>query len=213
MNRRNVIERFPWSASLLTALCLSGLALGIGSPIALAEPPASTSDDQIAQTVKQLTTSDENLDKLCADLEKLAVAPRESVRLLIAELHPIPRKAYYPGKKPKDERHVVAVLHALRYLTGTTFSAKTKTKLSTKLWDDEEQFLDFNKQMHDENPSHEIHFFGVWMSRNADIFAPEDAQREIIRKWKHWLETDGKDFNAIPKKTPAASSEDWVWYG
>lgn len=188
--------------------CAAGLMMTFMPTKDIAQSTSSTAKP-IAKTIKQLTTSDENLDKLCADLQTLLGAPRESVQLLIAELHPVARKTYYPGKKPNDERHVVAVLHALRYLTGTTFSAKTKVKLT----DDERQFLDFDKEMHDQNPSHQIHFFGVWMSRNADVFAPEDAQRAIILKWQHWLKTEENSFDSKPQKSPAASSEDWVWYG
>jgi hypothetical protein len=151
--------------------------------------------------------SDKN--EMVRDLEILAGNSQEAVSLLVAQLHPIQCKVYYPSTNSRSSRHVIGCLRALRYLTGLTFTAKTNSKLS----DDQKQFLDFDKQMHDDNPKHDIHFFGVWMSRDAAFVAPLDAQRTIIDKWKQWLRTDGATFQYRPSKKPAECMDDWYWYG
>ncbi|MBS1992791.1 MAG: hypothetical protein JSS83_19875 [Cyanobacteria bacterium SZAS LIN-3] len=144
-----------------------------------------------------------------AGFDLLAQDPHRSVALLVAELHPIARRTYFEGKKPTGERHVVGCLRALRYITGRTFVAATGSALSA----DEKQFLDFDQDMHDSNPSHKLHFFGVWMSRNADFVAPTDVQKAIIKSWRRFQETDGRTFNYKPRSSAANCIDDWFWYG
>ena len=164
------------------------------------------SNVQVAKAAKTLGLEPENLGR---DFETLAEHPREAVAMLVANLHPIARKAYYPGTKTTDSRHVIACLRALRYLTGKTFTAKTNARLT----EDEKQFLDFNTEMHDVNPTHNIHFFGVWMSRDAEFVAPTDAQRKIILQWRRWQRTYGGTFHYVPAKRPLDVKDRWYWYG
>jgi hypothetical protein len=177
------------------------LSFSLVSPGAFAVTP-----DQLAKTASQLglRPSDPGYG-----FDLLAQDPYEAVTLLVKELHPIARRAYFEDKKTDQSRHVIACLRALRYITGRTFSVTTKAKLN----DSERQFLDFDKEMHDSNPSHKIHFFGVWMSRNADYVAPEDAQLAIIEAWKRFQKEEGKDFKYRPAASAAKSMDDWFWFG
>ena len=167
--------------------------------------PAYAAED-FKSTVSNLGAS---ASKLNDDLDKIGTDPHRAVGLLVAELHVIPRRAYYEKDKTRESRHVIACLRALRFLTGSTFSAKTKAALSS----DEKQFLDFKKEMHDENPDHKLHFFGVWMSRNAEFVAPQDVQKQIIEQWKNWQRQFGSSFDYKPKGKAEDTMENWFWFG
>jgi len=139
----------------------------------------------------------------------LAQKPHQAVALLVDQLHSIKRGLYYESKKTDQSRHILACLRALHYITGRTFVSATGDRLN----DDERQFLDFDKQVHDQNPSHKIHFFGVWMSRDAEYVAPKDAQLAIIEEWKHFQKAEGETFAYKPAASAAKSMEDWYWFG
>jgi hypothetical protein len=160
----------------------------------------------IERTVKDLGIANENISK---ELAILAKDRHVATYLLVAELRPIPRKIYYESSKTKNSRHVIACLRALRYLTGSTFTARTKKRLSV----DERQFLDFKNELYDVNPDHQLHFFSVWMSRNADFVAPIDAQKQIIFQWKQWQKNHGDSFQYTPPSTPEKSMDQWYWFG
>jgi hypothetical protein len=148
-------------------------------------------------------------ENISEDLALLQSNSRAAVRLLVSQLHTIPRKIYFEGAKTKESRHIIACLRALHYLTGLTFAATSAAKLS----EDEQQFLDFKDQMHDSNPGHKLHFFGVWMSRNADCVAPVDAQRKIIQQWIEWRSNQGESFAPAHSGNPADFMDDWYWFG
>jgi hypothetical protein len=197
MVRQNLI------AQLILPVALSAILLGHAPPVAGNEAP---DESQIAPLVKDLGVAQEDISK---DLAVLQSRPHIAVKLLVLQLHTIPRKMYYEQNKSKDVRHVIGCLRALHYLTGASFTATSAIKLS----DDEKQFLDFRLQMHDENPGHQLHFFGVWMSRNADCFAPEDAQRKIIQQWVQWQDTNGESFEPPHSGDPAKFMDEWYWFG
>jgi hypothetical protein len=161
---------------------------------------------KVAQVVLELGTKSEDISN---DLALLQEHPHQAVALLVAELHPIPRKMYYEKAKTKNSRHVISCLRALHYLTGLTFSAVSAARLT----DDERQFLDFKDQMHDANPGHELHFFGVWMSRNADCLAPQDSQTKIIEQWRAWQSQNAESFRSPHSGNPANFMEQWFWFG
>jgi hypothetical protein len=191
-----------WRSRLIALglLALSGHRLCAGAQ------SDTRTDFELAQVVRALGAKDE---KVADDFQRLRQDPHAAVRLLVAELHPIPRKLYYEHMKTQQSNHVISCLRALHYLTGLTFSAKTASRLT----DDERQFLDFDKEMHDSNPTHKLHFFGVWMSRNADCVAPDDVQRAIIKQWQQWQQQNGATFQYRPAKSPTDSMEEWVWWG
>jgi len=177
------------------------LAFALVNPVALAATSA-----ELAKTVSELGLKPADPGY---GFDLLAQEPHEAVALLVKELHPIAHRTYFEGNKTNQSNHVIACLRALRYISGRTFSVTTKAKLN----DGERQFLDFDKEMHDSNPSHKIHFFGVWMSRNADYVAPEDAQLAIIEEWKRFQKEEGKDFKYRPAASAAKSMDDWFWFG
>ncbi|SRR5579885_3338643 len=188
----------------LSLLALSLAALWLFPAASPAEAQGETR--RLKLLISSLGSESENISP---QLNELNEQRRLAAAILVRELHPIKRQTYYEGGKTAESKHIIACLRALRYLTGQTFSAKTKSHLS----EDERQFLDFDKEMHDDNPSHKIHFFSVWMSRNADFVAPLDAQQEIIKQWRSWLEKNGDKFRHTPV-TPAESCMDsWYWYG
>jgi hypothetical protein len=168
---------------------------------------------EAAVTAADLTQTVNKLGLLPSDpgygFDLLAKQPHEAVALLVEQLHPIARRAYFESKKTNESRHVIACLRALRYITGRTFVVSTKAKLH----DDERQFLDFDKAMRDSNSSHKIHFFGVWMSRDAEYVAPQDAQLAIIKEWKRFQKDDGQTFIYRPAAPAAKSMDDWYWFG
>jgi len=192
--------------TLHTILAFSNAALCQTNPSTTAQTVNRDKDPQLQQTVKWLGLESRDAGQ---DFEKLRSNPHVAASLLVAQLHPILRKAYYPDHRTKDSQHVICCLRALRYLTGITFSAKTNEKLS----DDEKQFLDFKTEMHDTNPEHKLHFFGVWMSRDAEFVAPEDTQKRIIDQWRKWQHDFGGTFQYSPTKKPSDAMDDWYWYG
>jgi hypothetical protein len=181
-------------------------SLALVGPMAMAQAEKKQHDPLLQETVRNLGKQTKDVPQ---EFEKLQKDPHEAVALLVMELHPIVRKTYYPDHRTADSEHIICCLRALHYLTGITFSAKTNLKLN----DDEKQFLDFKTQMHDANPDHKIHFFGVWMSRDAEFVAPTDAQRSIIDQWKKWQHNSGGTFQYIPTRKPADAMADWYWYG
>ena len=102
--------------------------------------------------------------------------PRRSTELLLDELKLVPRGKYPNGKHP----HVVWCIRALRSLTGLDFRGVTREKLN----EDERQFLRVGKDG-------SVKFFGTWMSRDLVWVAPEDAQKQIIVRWKNWFKKEG----------------------
>lgn len=190
---------------IIIGLAVCHLAFVLGCSFALAQGDKAQ-DIELSQMVKGLGLKDQ---EIAQQLDVLAATPHAAVAILVAQLRPIARKAYYPNKIPAEARHVISCLRALHYLTGITFSAKTKCSLT----DDEKQFLDFDTQMHVANPEHKLHFFGVWMSRDADYVAPIDVQKSIIKQWQQWQAAQGNTFEHKPPKRAAESSDDWYWYG
>jgi hypothetical protein len=106
--------------------------------------------------------------------------PQRSTELLLAELKPVPRGKYPNGSHP----HVVWCIRALRSLTALDFRGVTRMKLN----DDERQFLVLGKDKR-------VRFFGTWMSRDLVWVAPEDAQRQIISRWKDWFKKNGAGYS------------------
>ena len=192
---------------LLLCLTFASIAWAMLVPLA---PSVGAADlaDKLVRAVQELGTPDRDQERF----DVLATAPQRSVPLLVEQLHPLPRRTYFTTSKTAQSRHVIACLRALHYISGKTFSAETKAKLS----DDERQFLDFAKTMGDSNPDHALHFFGVWMSRDAEIVAPTDVQKAIIEQWRTYAKEVAHQETsklAKPAKPAAQAKDDWYWYG
>jgi hypothetical protein len=192
--------KFFIRAALTFSVLVSALAF-MPLPAALAE-----AGDELVQTVKMLGLA---ADKPARGFEILARSPRQASVLLVGQLHTLKRGLYYPSQRTDQTRHVLACLRALHYLSGRTFAAPTAAKLS----DDERQFLDFDQQMHDTNPLHRLHFFSVWMSRDADYIAPEDAQTAIIKQWQQLIKEEREPVNYKPAADPSKWMNDFYWFG
>jgi hypothetical protein len=194
------------SAIVLSIMVLASFVLG--NQPSLAQKEKVGADMYLQELARNLGVRNKEMAALAGDFDLFSSNSHLATKLLIEELHPIPRKAYYPSGKTDESRHVLNCLRALRYLTGKTFSATTKEKLTP----DESQFLDFNTKMHAVNPGHRIHFFGVWMSRDAEFVAPLDAQQKIIDRWKKWQGEYGQTFvHSSPRAKDCM--DDWVWFG
>ncbi|MBU6452069.1 MAG: hypothetical protein KGS72_09850 [Cyanobacteria bacterium REEB67] len=192
-------------------LCLP-LASGqaVFAPTVLEAAAAPDFADKFVSAVQSLGSA--NTESGITDEERfdlLASAPQLTVPLLAAQLRTLPRRTYFTTVKTPESRHVIACLRALHYISGHTFSARTQARLS----DDERQFLDFDKTIGDSNAGHALHFFAVWMSRDAEIVAPLDVQKAIIEKWRAYAQEAAHRSLPKPAKPAAQAKDQWYWYG
>jgi len=134
----------------------------------------------------------------------LAETPQLSVRVLTDELHPVKNVRILASEKDLGAEHILWCIRALRYLTGgKDFCGKTAhTFGNSELERDRKYWLYFRHKTC-------ISFFAMWPSRGSEYIAPEDAQNEIIKKWKDWFEKDGLSFDYRPLHNP--KPEDWAW--
>lgn len=186
----------------LTLICLIAAC---HSPPALSQTECGR-DLTLEQAIERLGMEHQDVDQEFQTFDK---DPRRAVAMLVQQLHPIAAKAYFASRKTKQSEHIVWCLRALHYLTGMTFTAGTRHKLN----DQAKQFLDFKDHMHDDNPDHKLHFFGVWMSRDAEFVAPLDTQRSIIAQWRQWQDKYGTNFQHVAAKKPSDTIDQWYWYG
>jgi len=49
----------------------------------------------------------------------------------------------------------------------------------------------------------------MWPSRGTEYVAPQDAQNEIILKWRDWFKDQGASFDYKPLLNP--KPEEWLW--
>ena len=148
----------------------------------------------------------ENLgpNTLPRDLKQLRKDPHLAARLLVTQLKPVSEVEIWPGEKEKhhDAMKVLWSIRSLRYLTGQDFLAETKHRFGHGKTDDTR-----NQMLHHHaGAKNRVTFFGVWMSRDCVYFAPADAQKKIIAKWKEWLEDNGDTF--VPAEEAGVSE----WY-
>ncbi|MGZ3524957.1 MAG: hypothetical protein ACXU9L_09220 [Thermodesulfobacteriota bacterium] len=137
------------------------------------------------------------------ELQQLRSDPHLAVRLLVDQLKPVKEVEIvaWEQKKYIEAMKVVWSIRALRFLTGVDFLSETEYRFG------ESGTEDTRNQMlhHHRGAKNEVSFFGVWMSRDAIYFAPVDAQKKIITKWKEWLRCHGDTF--IP-----AEERYYGWY-
>ena len=139
-----------------------------------------------------------------ADVKRLAETPATSMRLLVEALHPIPEMSISASQNIPSAEHGLWMIRALRYLTGgKDFYAITKHKFGGL---QEEQYRKYWLYFGHQNG---VSFFAMWPSRGIEYIAPEDAQREIISKWRNWFTTNGSSFHYEPLHNPKPSQ--WLW--
>jgi hypothetical protein len=110
--------------------------------------------------------------------------PEEAARQLVAALRPVHAGKYpeFTGPPP-----TVWYIRALRALTGLDFQGRTRVHIRDA---DERWFLCADS-------TSSVRFFGTWMSRDQTFVAPQDAQREIIARWKAWFQREGHLFRYV----------------
>ncbi len=163
---------------------------------------SSSSSTVLKKIVAQLgEISDGDMD----EIKELAKSPRESVQLLVADLHTIPDSP----KAAKDEKpateHTISEIRALRYLTGgLDFCAASRHVWGSS---EEEQnrkyWLTFTNK-------HCLVFFALWPSHGRTYIAPTDAQQKIIAQWRRWYATKSFTFEYKPF-TEDTPPEKWSW--
>jgi hypothetical protein len=125
-------------------------------------------------------------------MKKLAINPRISTGLLIDSLHVISNPSN-SGEEDPEAMHVQIIIGALAYLTGgMEFCSTSKHEFDTT--DTEKSREHFLRYKYGDC----LTFFAVWPSRGRLYIAPIDAQESIIKKWRDWYSTKGKDFKYIP---------------
>lgn len=162
--------------------------------------PVFSQESIIAEEIRRLGTGTDD-SKIVA---KLAETPQLSTKLLIEELHPVKEARILASEKKPDAEHVLWCIRALRFLTGgkefcghTTYNfGKSELERNRKYW------VNFKHK-------NCVSFFAMWPSRGSEYIAPEDAQKEIIDKWKGWFAKDGTSFDYKPLQDP--KPEEWLW--
>lgn len=154
----------------------------------------------VREAVRQLGLSDNGN---FARVRELAKTPRDSVGLLVQQLHTISNPASaVVGDNDTYVDHVLWTIRALRYITGgMDFCAPTRHRFGNS---GQEVYRAY--WLHFENKRC-VTFFAVWPSRGHFFIAPVDAQQEIINAWKRWYVKDGKHFNYKPLINP----QPWQW--
>ena len=174
-----------------------------------AGPTKPTPRIAIDRLVKALGSDDDDHD--LERIKILAQQPVESARLLIAELHPVTGIRILSGERGarlKDTLHVIWCLHALRYITrGLEFKARTAYHFGSGEIEENRKWFVGGEQFRKDRT---VRFFGVWMSRDSTYIAPQDAQIEIIQKWKAWYGQHGKTFAYVDPNLEEQPPE--VWY-
>jgi hypothetical protein len=154
----------------------------------------------IEQIVKELGSSSDPV----VEIEIISKYPKESVPLLIMELHTVSVVRILNWEKKPNAEHVIWCIRALRFTTGgKDFCAPTRYRFGKgEVETRRKDFLRFR------NP-HCLPFFVLWSSRYSHYIAPIDTQKAIILKWQKWYETEGKFTDLKPLVNP--KPQDWLW--
>jgi hypothetical protein len=181
------------------AFLLSGVTLA--ASVSGQQSSSSGSADLKMIMTRLGETNDGDMD----DIKELAKSPRESVQLLISDLHTIPDSPKAAKAERPTTEHTIAEIRALRYLTGGLDFCAT----SSHSWgsSEEEQnrkyWLTFTNK-------HCLVFFALWPSHGRTYIAPPDAQRKIITQWKQWFTAKGGTYDYKPF-TEDTLPEKWSW--
>jgi hypothetical protein len=193
---------------------LSGLGVGVWltvlcfAPALVAQDGASAGDlpSQVHELGRGTFPEDHKL------VGALAEHPKEAAALLLEELHPVPETVIvnWEADNPAhaETLHVLWCLRALTFVTGgRTFTAKTSEVFgSTDLEETRRYFLTL--YLGDGT----VRFFAVRMSTAAILIAPQDAQLEILRRWREWFQNESKPADFAPIPDGLTNYEDWYFY-
>lgn len=187
---------FTTTSGLILALSLLASAGQCASkPYQRATPQRS-----LRETVRRLgLPGNDNF----AGVSQLAETPRDSVGLLVQQLHTVSNPASaVVGDNDISVNHVLWAIRALRYITGGMgFCAPTSHRFGKS---GKEAYRGY--WLHFANKKC-VTFFAVWPSRGQFYIAPIDAQRKIINAWRQWYAKEGRGFNYKPLVNP----QSWQW--
>jgi hypothetical protein len=134
----------------------------------------------------------------------LAKAPRLAVQLLIDELRPVNETRILASEKRPEAEHVLWSIRALRYLTGgKDFCGQTRHEFDKSEFERNRKYWLYSRHRTC------VSFFAMWPSRGTEYVAPQDAQNEIILKWRDWFKDQGASFDYKPLLNP--KPEEWLW--
>lgn len=130
-------------------------------------------------------------------VKHLSTTPQLSTRLLLEELNTVTNARLLATENKPETEHVLWCIRALRYITGgLDFCGKTSHPFGTsELEKNRECWLHFKSKSC-------APFFAVWPERGSEYIAPEDAQNEIISKWRNWFAKQGASFDYKPLHDP-----------
>jgi hypothetical protein len=155
---------------------------------------------EIEKLVKKMGSTPDPL----VEIKILCKCPKESVPLLIKELHPISVARILNWEKKPNAEHVLWCIRALRFITGgKDFCAPTRYRFGKGVVETRRKAF-----LHHRDP-HCLPFFVLWSSYCSHYIAPLDTQKAIIKKWKEWYEKEGKFADLKPLVNP--KPQDWSW--
>lgn len=142
----------------------------------------------------------------------IAKTPDLFIPELIRQLETTDEKMVTPSEKnvKLEAQNNIWRIRALRYLTcGLDFSATTTYRPTKEDVQGDYRYWVAGSRASSEPdaPPAEVWYFHTWMSRDIAYIAPRDAQEEIVRKWKHWLPTNG----TITGCTPVMDYNEWYF--
>jgi hypothetical protein len=139
------------------------------------------------------------------DLEHLDRLGCSAIPALVGDLQVVTDTELTADDQTKKVKatHAAWVVAALRYITGTDFYGQASGAELSRYSEKARYFL---KQF---APSHHVKIFGSWMSRGTLYFAPERAQRQIIRKWKDYSASGA----CVPSTWPGRKRSEFWFFG
>jgi hypothetical protein len=133
----------------------------------------------------------------------LAKTPRLAVQLLIDELRPVNETRILASERKPEVEHVLWSIRALRYLTGgKDFCGGTRHEFDKSEFERSRKYWLYSRHRTC------VSFFAMWPSRGTEYVAPQDAQNEIIAKWRDWFKGQGASFEYKPLLNP--KPEEWL---
>ena len=122
----------------------------------------------------------------------------EAAGLLVKELHVVEDSDFAPETytKHRDALHVVWAIRSLRAITGIDQKGGSAQELKTRK--PHKHLLDILIV----DSGDQVRFFGVFMSHEHIVTAPQDIQKEIIGKWNDWYKTQGASFKYQMSTSP-----------
>jgi hypothetical protein len=144
----------------------------------LAPPVLAQETTNLPEEIRQLGTGYDDQQIVAA----LAKTSRLSVKLLIDGLHSVNATRILASEKKPEAEHVLWTIRALRYLTGgKDFCSGTRHEFDKSEFERNRKYWLYSRHRTC------VSFFAMWPSRGTEYVAPQDAQNQIIAKWRNWF--------------------------